>query len=240
MAERPKYRRALLKLSGEAFGGEDGRGLDVKSVTDIARRLAALHKERIQLAVVIGGGNIVRGVALRDTAIAPAVADTMGMLATVINGVALQDVLEGLKVETRLQSAIPVGPAAEPYSRRRCLHHLAKGRVVILAGGTGNPHFTTDTAAALRARELGADALLKATTVDGVYCSDPKKNPKARRYTRLTYDDVIHNDLRVMDANAVVLCRDAGIPILVFDLAKKGNIRRAVFGARVGTIVQGG
>jgi len=239
MAERPKFQRVLLKISGEALGAADGRGLDPKRTNAIARQVAEISRAGVQLAIVIGGGNIVRGSDVLGTGMDPAVADTMGMLATVINGLALQDALERLKVDTRLQTAIPMHAAAEPYIRRRCLRHLDKGRVVILAGGTGSPHFTTDTAAALRACEIGAQVLLKATNVDGVYSDDPRKNAKAKRLKRLTYEDVLHKNLRVMDLTAVTLCRERKIPIIVFNVGKPGNIRRAVFGKTVGTSIRG-
>ena len=237
MAARPKYRRVLLKLSGEAFGREDAHGLNMDSLRVIARQIAAIHRSKIQLAVVIGGGNIVRGKSLSRTGITPVAADTMGMIATVINGVALQDVLESLGVDTRLQTAFPMQAVAEPYIRRRCIRHLEKGRVVILSAGTGSPHFTTDTAAALRAREIGADALFKATNVDGVYSADPKKHPDAKRFFHLTYDQVIHDKLQVMDATAITLCREGNVPIIVFNMNVPNNIRRAIAGGNVGTFI---
>ena len=237
MAERPEYRRVVLKLSGEAFGANAGRGVGTEQVAAIARRIAAVRKAGVQLAVVVGGGNIVRGDRFVRAGVSPVAADMMGMIATVINGLALCDNLKRLKVDARLQTAIPMPPIAEPYIRARCLGHLQKGRVVILAGGTGSPHFTTDTAAALRAREIGAEVLLKATNVDGVYSDDPRKNARAKRYTRLTYADVLHNDLRVMDATAITLCREGKIPIIVFNMGVRGSIRRAIFGKSVGTYV---
>jgi uridylate kinase len=237
MAARPKYRRVLLKLSGEAFGRDDGRGLQLDSLRIIAQQIAAIHRSKIQLAVVIGGGNLVRGKSLRAIGITPVAADTMGMIATVINGVALQDVLESLGVKTRLQTAFPMQAVAEPYIRRRCMRHLEKGRVVILSAGTGSPHFTTDTAAALRAREIGAEVLLKATNVDGVYSADPKKHPDAKRLFHLTYDQVIHDKLQVMDATAITLCREGNVPIIVFNMSVPNNIRRAIAGRNVGTYI---
>ena len=237
MAGRRKYRRVLLKLSGEAFGAGSASGINLASLKGISRQIAAVHKSGVQLAIVIGGGNIVRGSALARSGITPVAADTMGMLATVINGVALQDVLESLGVQTRLQTAIPMQAVAEPFIRRRCIRHMEKGRVMILAAGTGSPHFTTDTAAALRAREIGADALLKATNVGGVYSDDPKKNPKAKRYSRLTYDKVLQEKLRVMDATAITLCREGKIPVIVFNMAAPGSIRRAAGGDEVGTYI---
>jgi uridylate kinase len=239
MAPRPKYRRVLLKLSGEAFGRE-GAGLQLDSnhhLRAIAQQIAAIHRSKIQLAVVIGGGNFIRGKSLRKAGITPVAADTMGMIATVINGVALQDVLESLGVNTRLQTAFPMQAVAEPYIRRRCIRHLEKGRVVILTAGTGSPHFTTDTAAALRAREIGADALLKATNVDGVYSADPKTDPHAKRLLHVTYDRVIHDKLQVMDATAITLCREGNLPIIVFNMTDPNNIRRAVAGRNVGTYI---
>ena len=238
MAKRPKYRRVLLKLSGEALG-DPATGFDCKKVRPLCRQIASLARDRIQLAIVVGGGNFVRGRDLVAQGISDTSADTMGMLATVINGVALQDALETAGVPTRLQTAIPMQAVAEPFIRRRCISHLEDHKVVILAGGTGNPHFTTDTAAALRARELRADVLLKATNVDGVYSADPKKSKTAALLPTLTYDDLLHNKLEVMDATAVTLCREARIPVIVFNLSRPANIRKAVFGQRIGTIIGG-
>jgi len=191
----------------------------------------------VQVGVVVGGGNIIRGRDLIADGISAVAADTMGMLATVINGVALQDALESFGIATRLQTAIPMQAVGEPFIRRRCISHMEAKKVVVFAGGTGLPHFTTDTAAALRAREIGAEALLKATNVDGVYCSDPKKNPKAKHLPRLTYAEVLHHRFEVMDATAIILCREGNIPVIVFNMMKAGNIRKAVFGQRVGTII---
>ena len=237
MAERPKYRRVVLKMSGESFGSDAAQNIAMDQVSEVARRIASVRETGAQLAVVVGGGNIVRGSRLAPAGVNAIAADMMGMLATVINGLVLRDALEHLQVEARLQTAIAMRPVAEPYVAARCLRHLAKGRVVILAGGTGSPHFTTDTAAALRARELHADVLFKATTVDGVYSDDPKKDAKAKRYDRLTYADVLHNELGVMDATAVTLCREGNIPIIVFNMAVAGNFLRAVLGKPVGTYV---
>lgn len=239
MPARPKYRRVLLKLSGEALGTGQGEGVDLDCVESIAREIAGIRRQGVEMAVVVGGGNIIRGADLVKSGMAPAVADTMGMLATVINGLALHDALRRLKVESRVQTAIRMPSVAEPYVRERCVNHLKKRRVVILAGGTGSPHFTTDTAAALRAREIHADVLLKGTSVDGVYSDDPRKNAKARRYTRLSYQDMLRHDLRVMDAAAVALCRDGDIPIIVFDRSKPGSLRRVVFSSArsVGTYI---
>jgi uridylate kinase len=239
VAARPKYRRVLLKLSGEALGAGSGNGIDIVAVQSIARRIAEIPKLGVQLAIVVGGGNIIRGSMFAGKGINAVAGDAMGMLATVINGVALQDVLESQKVDTRLQTAIPMHAVAEPFIRRRCIRHLEKGRVVILAGGTGHPHFTTDTAAALRAREIHADVMLKATNVDGVYDDDPRKNHKASRYTRLTYHDVLRDNLRVMDATAVSLCREGRLPIIVFNMNAPGSIRDAILGKPVGTLIGG-
>ncbi len=193
----------------------------------------------MQVGVVVGGGNIIRGRDLIADGITAVAADTMGMLATVINGIALQDALESFGIATRLQTAIPMQAVGEPFIRRRCISHMEAGRVVVLAGGTGLPHFTTDTAAALRAREIGAEVLLKATNVEGVYCSDPKKNPKAKHLPRLTYDEVLHHRLEIMDATAIILCREGNIPVIVLNMMKAGNIRKAVYGQRVGTTIGG-
>jgi len=236
VAKRPKYRRVLLKLSGEAFGAPGG-GVDLGQVQHVARQVVSVHRAGVRLGIVIGGGNIVRGRMLSDTGVDPVAADMMGMLATVINGLALQGVLESQGIDARVLSAIPMQVVAEPYVRGRCLKHLEKKRVVILAGGTGNPHFTTDTAAALRARQIGADVLLKATNVDGVYSADPRKNARAKRFRRMTYEQVLHNELGVMDATAVTLCREGKTPIIVFNLSRPNSIRKAVFGLSVGTTI---
>lgn len=235
-AKRPKYRRILLKLSGEALG-DTGAGLDPKRVRPICRQIATLVRARVQVAIVVGGGNIIRGRTLVQSGITPTSADTMGMLATVINGVALQNVLENAGIPTRLQSAISMRTVAEPFIRRRCVSHLEDGKVVILTAGTGHPYFTTDTAAALRAREIGAEVLLKATNVDGVYDDDPNKNAHAKLQRKLTYDTVLHNDLKVMDATAVTLCREGKMPIIVFNLLKSGSICKVVYGSRIGTTI---
>jgi len=239
VAPKPKYKRVLLKLSGEALGRGPGEGLDLSVVEPVAREIASVNKDGVEIAVVIGGGNLVRGRELIERGLTPALAHTMGMMATVVNGLALHDLLGNMGVENRLQTAIPMESVAERYIRERCLHHLEKGRVVILAAGTGSPFFTTDTAAALRARELDCDVLLKGTNVDGVYSRDPRKHAKATRYGRMSYEDVLHNNLGVMDATAVTLCRDAGIPIIVFNRATKGNLRRVLFSKRstVGTYI---
>jgi uridylate kinase len=237
----PKYKRVLLKLSGEALAPATGNkiGISLDEAKAIAVQLARVVRRGVQLAVVIGGGNLLRGAQFTaggDT-IKPATADYMGMLATVMNGLALQDTLEAMGVETRLQSAVRMETVAEPYIRRRAIRHLEKGRIVILAGGTGNPFVTTDTAAALRGTELHADVLLKATKVDGVYDDDPVKNQYAVKFKTLTFDQVIRKQLRVMDIGAFEMCRLANLPILVFDYKQEGAIERAVAGQSVGTVV---
>jgi uridylate kinase len=237
---KPQFKRVLLKLSGEAFGmAGKGGGINLDETYAIAHKLARVVRMGAQLAVVVGGGNLIRGAsfAAGQGTIKPATADSMGMLATVMNGLALQDALETLDVETRVMSAIQMDEVCEPYIRRRAIRHLEKGRAVILAGGTGNPFVTTDTAAALRGRELGADILLKATKVDGVYTADPEMNPHAERYDRLTYHKVLHDRLKVMDLGAFELCLEAKLPILVFDFKADRAIERAVAGHPVGTLI---
>jgi uridylate kinase len=236
---QPKYQRVVLKLSGEGFGPVGKSGISIEETLNIARQAKRIVSRGVQLAIVVGGGNILRGAQFSagGEVIREATAHYMGMLATVLNGLALQDALESLQVETRLQTAIRMETVAEPYIRRRCIRHLEKGRVVILAGGTGNPFVTTDTAAALRARELEAVVLLKATKVDGVYSEDPELNPHAVRYEKLTYAQVLRDNLRVMDTAAVSLCRDARLPILVFNFKREGNIERAIAGHSIGTLV---
>ncbi|MHB1012346.1 MAG: UMP kinase [Desulfobacteria bacterium] len=239
--EKPSYRRILLKLSGEALMGKQAYGIDDAILTGLSTEIREVVGLGVQVALVVGGGNIFRGIGTsRDFGIDRASADYMGMLATVINSLALQDVLERTGVTTRVMSAIEMRAIAEPYIRRRALRHLEKGRVVIFAAGTGNPYFTTDTAAALRAMEINADAILKATKVDGVYDRDPMLDPKAKKYSRLTYLDVLRKNLKVMDATAISLCMDNDLPIVVFNLTKKGNILKAVLGDRIGTVVHGG
>ncbi|MBA4066654.1 MAG: UMP kinase [Isosphaera sp.] len=237
----PKYRRVLLKLSGESLGHGGKSGISLDEAKAIAEQLRRVHARGVQLAVVVGGGNILRGAQFTagGEAIKPATADYMGMLATVMNGLALQDTLETMGVETRLQSAVRMETVAEPYIRRRAIRHLEKGRVVILAGGTGNPFVTTDTAAALRGTELEVEVVLKATKVDGVYDSDPEKNPHAVKYDRLTYDQVIRDGLRVMDIGAFEMCRTARLPVLVFNYKREHAIEKAVAGHPVGTVVGG-
>lgn len=231
------YRRILLKLSGEALAGGQGFGIDHATVTAISKEIARVAATGLELAVVIGGGNIFRGLAASAKGMDRASADYMGMIATVINGLALQDAFEKEGVSTRVLSAIEMREVSEVYIRRRAIRHLEKGRVIIFVGGTGNPFFTTDTTAALRAMEIGADALLKATKVDGVYDRDPAKHPDAVRYDRLTYLDVLQQNLGVMDSTAISLCMDNGMPIIVFDLKTSGNIQRVVAGEPIGTVV---
>ena len=236
-ASRPRYKRILVKLSGEAIGGERGVGINPESVHDLARQVKEVRELGVEVVVVIGGGNIFRGVQGSEKGIERATGDYMGMLATVINSLALQDALEKIGVPTRVQSAIAMSQVAEPFIRRRAVRHLEKGRVVIFGGGTGNPYFSTDTAAALRANEIGAEVVLKATKVDGIYDSDPKENPKARRFSRITYAEALQRRLRVMDLTAFSLCHDNKMPIIVFDLFKPHNLRRVVLGENVGTRV---
>jgi uridylate kinase len=236
---KPKYRRVVLKLSGEGFGYPGKSGISIDETLSIARQAKRIIQRGVQLAIVVGGGNILRGAQFSagGEVIKEATAHYMGMLATVLNGLALQDALESLRCETRLQTAIRMENVAEPYIRRRCIRHLEKGRIVILAGGTGNPFVTTDTAAALRARELEADILLKATRVDGVYSEDPELNPHAMRYDKLTYPQVLRDNLRVMDMEAISMCRAGKMPILVFNFKREGNIERAIAGHPIGTLV---
>ena len=231
----PKTRRVLLKLSGESLGGRASRGIESEPLLRIAAQVKRSWSQGIQIGVVVGGGNIWRGALDRGHAIGRVTADYMGMLATVINALALQDALEDLGVPTRVQTAIEIAKLAEAYIRRRAIRHLEKGRVVIFAGGTGNPYFTTDTAAALRAVEIEADVLLKATQVDGVYNDDPRTNPKARKLARVTFMDAIRRRLRVMDTTALKLCMENRMPVAVFDLSVPGNIAKAAAGKKVGT-----
>jgi len=233
------YKRILLKLSGEALGGEQGYGIDPQTITTIASEVQQVVACGVQLALVIGGGNIFRGLAASSKGMDRASADYMGMLATMINSLAMQDALEQIGVDTRVQSAIAMQEVAEPYIRRRAMRHLEKGRVVIFGAGTGNPYFTTDTAASLRAMEIGAEAILKGTKVDGVYSADPKKDPNAVRFTSLTYHEVLKKGLQVMDATATALCMDNDLPIVVFDITTPGNVKRVVMGENIGTIVKG-
>ncbi|NGO40116.1 UMP kinase [Limisphaera ngatamarikiensis] len=234
---KPKYHRILLKLSGEALGGPQGQGIDPEAVHEMAVQIREVRDLGVQVVVVLGGGNIFRGVAGSQKGIERATADYMGMLATVINALALQDALEQLGVPTRVQSAITMHQIAEPFIRRRAVRHLEKGRVVIFGGGTGNPYFSTDTAAALRANEIGAEVILKATKVDGIYDRDPKLYPDARRFDRITYQEALQRQLKVMDSTAFTLCMDNKMPIIVFDLFKPHNLKKVVLGEKVGTLV---
>lgn len=233
------YRRVLLKLSGESFTPSGKSGISVAECLEIARQLKRAAQTGVQIAVVVGAGNILRGAQFSagGEVIKPATAHYMGMLAMVLNGVALQETLESLNCETRVMSAIRCDALAEPFIRRRCLRHLEKGRIVILVGGTGNPFVTTDTAAAQKAREIGAEVILKATKVDGVYNDDPEKNPHAVLYHRLSYDRALQDQLQVMDMTAITTCREANMPIIVFNFNREGNIERAIAGERIGTLV---
>ncbi|MFA5795249.1 MAG: UMP kinase [Candidatus Brocadiia bacterium] len=235
--QKVKYQRVVLKISGESFCRPNVGGIDVGVSGFIADEIKAAAQLGTQLAVVVGGGNIVRGKQFEKLGINIATADYMGMVATVVNALALQDILEKKGAQTRLMTAIPMEAVAEPFIRRKCIRHLEKGRVVILAAGTGNPHFTTDTAAALRSIEINAQALLKATKVDGVYSADPNINKSARKYTHLNYMQVIKSKLQVMDSTAVTMCMETKIPVIVFNLKKKGNIVQAIRGDNVGTII---
>ena len=231
------YKRVLLKLSGEALMGQLSYGVDPNIVQSIAEEVSTVVKNGIQIAIVVGGGNIFRGIKGSAAGMDRATADYIGMLATVMNAMTLQDAIERNGTPTRVQTAITMQEVAEPYIRRRAMRHLEKNRVVIFGAGSGNPFFTTDTTAALRAAEIGADVVFKGTKVDGVYDSDPKLNPEARRFNSLTYGHVLTHDLKVMDGTAIALCKDNNIPIMVFDLSVPGNIRRAVMGESIGTIV---
>ncbi len=235
--KHPKYGRILLKLSGEALGGEAGVGICPQSVRNMAEQIREVRELGVQVVVVVGGGNIFRGLTGSERGIERATGDYMGMLGTIINALALQDALEKLGVATRVQSAISMAQVAEPFIRRRAVRHLEKGRVVIFGGGTGNPYFSTDTAAALRANEIGAEVILKATKVDGIYDSDPKKNARATRYSQIKYIDALQKQLKVMDSTAFSLCMDNKMPIIVFELFRPHNLRRVVMGERVGTLV---
>lgn len=237
MPNKPLFKRVVLKISGEALQGDEGYGINPKACTKIAERIKEVREAGIEIAVVIGGGNIVRGERFAKDGMDRSTADYMGMLATVINGMALQDALEKLGCFTRVLSAIQMEQIAEPYIRRRAIRHLEKGRIVIFAGGTGNPYFTTDTAAVLRAIEIGADVILKATKVDGIYSADPVIDKHAKKYDKLKYIEVIKRGLKVMDSTAISLCMDNHLPIVVFNLNVKGNIKRACFGEKVGTLV---
>lgn len=237
MQDKPRWDRVLLKLSGQVFAGKDNVGICYDTIASIATDVKELKDSGVDLAIVIGGGNIIRGHAAERAGMDRASADYMGMLATVINCLALQDALEKLGIETRVQSAITMSEVAEPFIRRRAIRHLEKGRVVIFAAGTGNPYFTTDSAAALRALEIKAQAVLKATNVDGVYDRDPRKHPDAVMLTEIDYMDAINQSLGIMDLTAFTLCMDNKMPIMVFNITQRGNIKRAVWGERIGTLV---
>ncbi len=235
-----RYRRVLLKLSGEAVAGNQGDPIDLAALRGFAREIVEVHALGCQLAIVMGGGNIVRGLSASEHGIDRATGDYMGMLATLINSLALQSCLENLGVMTRVMTAIAMQQIAEPYIRRRATRHLEKGRIVVFAAGTGNPYFTTDTAAGLRAMEIGAEVIFKATKVDGIYDADPLKNTGAKKYGELTYIEVLNRGLKVMDSTAISLCMDNQLPILVFNLLERGNIKKAVCGERIGTLVHPG
>jgi uridylate kinase len=237
---RPRFNRILVKLSGEALMGQGQFGIDPEAANGLAGEIAAAKAQGHELCLVVGGGNIFRGMAAAAKGFDRASADYMGMLATVMNALALQNALERLGVDTRVQSAIPMSSVCEPYIRRRALRHMEKGRIVLFAAGTGNPYFTTDTAAALRAAEMGCDALFKGTSVDGVYDADPKKVAGAKRYETLNFNKVLGDDLKVMDAAAVALCRDNGIPIVVFNIRQPGNLAEVLAGRGTATVVQSG
>lgn len=240
MADPPhglRYRRVLLKLSGEALMGAQSFGIDAEVVRVLSDELAAVHALGVELALVVGGGNIFRGVQAASAGMDRVSGDNMGMLATLINSLALQDQLEKRGIQTRVLSALETRQVAEPFIRRRALRHLEKGRIIILAAGTGNPYFTTDSAAALRGLELKVEVLLKATRVDGIYSADPAKNPKATRFDHLTYQDVLERGLKVMDAAAISLCMENKLPIVVFDIRREGNIRRVITGEPIGSVV---
>ena len=236
----PAYKRILLKLSGEALAAGQGFGVDNNRVHEIAAEIAEVQKLGVDIAIVVGGGNFFRGVAEQAKAMERVSADHMGMLATVINALALQDALEKNGAQTRVMSAIEMHEVAEPFIRRRAIRHLEKGRVVVFAAGTGNPYFSTDTAASLRAMEIHADAILKATKVDGIYTADPMKDKDATKFEKITYLDILKRGLKVMDATAIAMCQENELPIVVFDLNKHGNIKRVVMGENVGSLVYQG
>ena len=234
---KPRFKRVLLKLSGEALMGDQGYGVDPSMADRIAGEIAELHAIGIEIAATVGGGNIVRGISVSAAGMDRVSGDYMGMLATTINALALQNALEKINVFTRVLSAIEMKEVAEPFIRRRAIRHLEKGRVVIFASGIGQPYFSTDTAAAMRAMEIGAEVILKATKVDGIYDSDPKKNPSAKLFHEITYREVLEKNLQVMDTTAVALCKENGLPIVVFNLLRRGNIRDVVMGSKIGTTV---
>ena len=235
--KKPVYKRVLIKLSGEALGGAKGYGIDADILRNMALQIREVQELGIEIVVVVGGGNIFRGLQGSERGIERATGDYMGMLATVINALALQDALEKEDVPTRVQSALHISAVAEPFIRRRAMRHLEKGRVVIFGGGTGNPYMSTDTTAALRANEIGADIILKATKVDGIYDKDPMKHKDAKRFTRIRYIDALQKQLKIMDATAFSMCLDNNMPIVVFNLSKPHNIKRVVLGQKVGTLV---
>lgn len=237
--QKPKYSRVVLKLSGEALAGKKGFGIDPETTVSLAKQIKEIISHDVQVSIVVGGGNLWRGIAGSNAGMDRATADYMGMMATVMNSLALQDALEKLDVDTRVLTAIEMREVAEPYIRRRAIRHLEKGRVVIFGAGTGNPYFSTDTTAALRAAEIEADVILMAKQVDGVYDCDPVKNPNALRYDELSYIDVLNQGLGVMDSTATSLCMDNKIPIIVFNLNRNGNIKRVVMGENIGTYVGG-
>ncbi len=232
-----KYRRILLKLSGEALAGDKPFGIDSGALTNICREIKEIKNFGLEIGIVVGGGNIFRGIESIGRDMDRVTADNMGMLATVINALALMDRLEGMGVHTRVMSAVSTESFAEPYIRRRAIRHMEKGRVIVLAAGTGNPYFTTDTAASLRAKEIGAEVLIKATRVDGVYSADPLSNPEAEFYSHLTYMDVVRNELGVMDLTAITMCKDNNMPVIIFNMNTPGNLKKIVLGEKVGTLV---
>lgn len=234
-----KYKRIMLKVSGEALAGDEGFGISPRMLSFLAGEIEQVHKLGLQIAVVVGGGNILRGIPASAEGMERSSADYIGMLATVMNGLALQDALERLKIDTRVQTAIEMREVAEPFIRRRAIRHLEKGRVVIFVGGTGNPYFSTDTAAALRAMEVKCEVVFKATKVDGVYTADPLLDPSAKKFDELSYIEVLNRQLKVMDSTAISLCMDNLFPIVVFNLHEPGILRQLVFGEKVGTIVRG-
>lgn len=237
MPEKPFYNRILLKLSGEVIAGKKGFGIDYQKASDLAHEIKSLHEMKIDIGLIIGAGNIFRGMQAASKGMERVSGDYLGMLATIMNAITMQDALEKINVETRTLSAITVSQISEPYIRRRALRHLDKKRVVIVAGGTGNPYFTTDTAAALRATELKAEVLIKGTKVDGVYDKDPALNSDAKKFKKLNYSDVISKNLRVMDLTAITLCKENNLPVQVFDINKYGNLRKLVLGKNIGTII---
>ncbi len=239
MSETPVFKRILLKLSGEILGGDKGYGISTEKIENIAEEIVDLHKSGVEVAIVVGGGNIFRGISSESLGVERATADYVGMLATVMNAVIIQELLEKRGVQTRVLSALEIREIAETYIRRRALRHLEKGRIIIFAAGTGNPFFTTDTAAALRAAEIKADVLLKGTKVDGIYDKDPLLYPSAVKYNTISYGEAIEKNLKILDASAFSLCRENCIPIVVFNVTEKGAIKKAVFGENIGTLVRG-